>query len=66
MDKLHFFIFWLKNRNKQFRDTMSVPAYCIVPSSFKSSWNNYVKLSTNSINEVKIDGMKWIDWRLKH
>ena len=66
MNKLQFYIFWLKNRNKvKHYHIVSVPLYCIVPNSFKHSYENYLKLSESSINQVRIDGMKWIDWRLK-
>jgi hypothetical protein len=65
MNKFQFYIFWLKNRNKvKYYHIVSVPLYCIVPTSFKHSYENYLKLSESSINQVRIDGMKWIDWKL--
>ena len=64
MNKLQFYIFWLKNRNKQFRDTMSVQAYCLVKNDFKISYDNYLKLSNNEFKNFRINKLSWLDWRL--
>jgi hypothetical protein len=48
MNKLQYFIFWLKWKDKlnsaMFKDGMSTDIYSIAPNSFKISWNNYIKL----------------------
>ena len=49
MNKLQYFIFWLKYKNKVKNNNFNylpvrVEIYSIAPHSFKISWNNYLKL----------------------
>jgi len=52
MNKLQFFLFWFKWKNKlnddMFKQGMSPSIYCIAPDSFRISWDNYKRFGKNN------------------